>query len=138
VLVGWGGATDQDTEIPSIVYVGDQGAAAAYEGCTVQYHPDSKHMPAVMICQGSAAVHQPDNPLPRSVVVAEEDGHVDLLKCHLVGPTARGPALTGFGVRAGAHATTTTLVGMRWFTSYLVRVMLKSVNLRHHHDVGSI
>jgi hypothetical protein len=104
LLVGWGGATDQDSESSSVVHVSDQGAAAIIEGCTLQYHPDSKHMPTVLTHHGCAKA-SPDNPLPGSLVVADEHGHVDLSECQLVGPTARVADFTGLGIRAGTRAT---------------------------------
>jgi hypothetical protein len=110
LLVGWGGATDQDSESSSVINVSGRGVAAC-EGCTLQYHPDSQHMPTVMFQEGSYVQGQPDNPMPSSLVVADEHGHVDLSQCQLVGPAYRSAALTGMGVRAEAYATI-NLVGM--------------------------
>jgi hypothetical protein len=121
LLVGWGGATDQDIDSASIVYVSDQGAAASFEGCTLQYHPDSQHMPLVLTGQG-CTTSSPDTPLPSSLVVTEQHGRVDMSQCQLVGPAggaSESAAPTGFGVRAGTHATI-TLVGMCWITFLLV------------------
>jgi hypothetical protein len=119
LLVGWGGATDQHLESSCVVCVSDQGVAAL-EGCTLQYHPDSKHVPVVLTRhgQGCSVEGLPDNPLPSSLVVADQHCHVDLLKCQLVGPAFRDAAPTGFGVRAGAHATV-ALVGVCWMSMIL-------------------
>jgi hypothetical protein len=109
LLVGWGGATDQDCDSASVVHVSDQGAAASFEGCTLQYHEDSQHMPLVLTGHGCAK-GSPDNPMPSSMVVADQHGHLDMSQCHLVGPaggTFGSAALTGLGVRAGRHATIT-------------------------------
>jgi hypothetical protein len=111
--VGWGGATDQDIQSASVAYVGDQGASATFEGSTLRYHPDSQHMPLVFTRQGCAVEFKPDNPLPSSLVVAEQHGRVGMSACQLVGPTARSAEFTGLGVRA-ERGVTITLVGMCW------------------------
>jgi hypothetical protein len=111
--VGWGGATDQHGASSSVVHAIGQGAAAAFEGCTLRYHPDSEHMPTVLIRQGSAVQASPGNPLPSSLVVAEEHGRVDMSQCQLMGPALKSAVHTGFGIRAGAHASV-TLVGVCW------------------------
>jgi hypothetical protein len=108
--VGWGGATDQDVESSGVVYVGEPGAAATFEGCTLQYHPDSQHVPLVA-GQGFAVQGRPGAPMPSSLVVADHHGCVDLSECQLVGPAFSGAARTGFGVRTGTNATI-NLVGV--------------------------
>jgi hypothetical protein len=111
LLVGWGGATDQDFESASVVLALGQGAAVSLEGCTLQYHPDSQHTPTVLAHQGLAVAGRPGDPLPGSLVVADWHVRVDLTQCQLVGPAFRGAAFTGVGVRAGRHVTI-TLVGV--------------------------
>jgi hypothetical protein len=93
LLVGWGGATDQDDSSCSIVRAFDQGTSLVLEGCTLQYHPDSKHS------------------LSFYMVKAFDHAHVSLSQCRLVGPAPADASTAGCGVQAQCYATI-TLVGV--------------------------
>jgi hypothetical protein len=93
LLVGWGGATDQDANRCNVVHTYGPGTSVVLEGCTLQYHPDSMHS------------------LWTALVVAIERSHVSLSQCRLVGPAPGTASDTGFGVRAEQDATI-TLVGV--------------------------
>jgi hypothetical protein len=97
LLVGWGEATDQPggSEVLGVVHVDAPGTAATFDGCTLQYHPDSKHIPMGLIQPGGGKDYSADT---ITLVAAKLFSHVALLNCQLVGPSHRGAESTGMGV----------------------------------------
>jgi hypothetical protein len=89
LLVGWGGAADVHDHSCSIVSATNQGTSVKVQGCTLQYHPDSKHT------------------LDSFVVVATESAHAGLSQCQLVGPAPGDTTGRRFGIGAIAGGTAT-------------------------------
>jgi hypothetical protein len=89
LLVGWGGATDQDQSSCHIVCAAMPGSLIKMQRCTLQYHPDSKHT------------------LGSDVVLVSECGHVALSQCRLIGPAPgnASPMRAGIGAMRGGTAT---------------------------------
>jgi hypothetical protein len=93
LLVGCGGAADDDDHSCPIVLVYDQGTSVKMQGCTLQYHPDSKHT------------------LDSFVVAAAESAHAALSQCRLVGPAPGNTTGSRSGI-AAIQQGTATLVRM--------------------------
>jgi hypothetical protein len=99
--VGWGGATDQDNYSSSIVWASGQGVSLVLEGCTLQYHSESRH------------------PLETFLVVGQRGSRVSLSQCRLVGPAPGNVSTTGFVAQA-QHKSTVTLVSCAQVWLHLV------------------
>jgi hypothetical protein len=102
LLVGWGGAADHDTGSCPIVGAVESGTSVEMQGCTLQYHPDSKHT------------------LDTSLLMVANSAQVALSQCRLVGPApGNTTAITsGLGVSAGSTATL-----VRWCWTVLLLVV---------------
>jgi hypothetical protein len=88
--VGWGGATDQDrAKSCAIVEAADQGSTVKMQGCTLQYHLDSKHALGI------------------DVVLVGRSSHAALSQCRLVGPAPGNASNNTCGIAAIQQATAT-------------------------------
>jgi hypothetical protein len=95
LLVGWGGATDQYIDNCHIDWACDRGTSAELQGCTLQYHPDSRHSRSFCL------------------VVAVDQSHVSLSHCPLVGPAPGDAVSRGYGICSEDDGTI-TLVCAGW------------------------
>jgi hypothetical protein len=87
LLVGWGGAADQDMNSCPVVLASNQGTSVKVQGCTLQYHPDSKHT------------------LDTFVVLARLDARMALSQCRLVGPAPGNTTGRNIGIGSAGTAT---------------------------------
>jgi hypothetical protein len=95
VLVGWGGATDEDAEERAscpVAGVEEKSTRLELEGCTLQLHPDSTHV------------------LPTSLLCARRHGRIQAANCRMVGPAPGSCTAMQYGVWAQAGAVV-NLVG---------------------------
>jgi hypothetical protein len=94
LLVGWGGATDQDDYSCPIVMAAEQGTSVKMQGCTLHYHPDSKHT------------------LDAYLLLADKGAHAVLSQCRLVGPAPANASGTRPCIAAIQKGTATLVRGV--------------------------
>jgi hypothetical protein len=86
LLLGWGGASDQDYTSCPVVRVDGPGSTLQLQGCTVQLHPDSKHTRLA------------------AILMATDHASATASSCKLVGP-AQGSLPAAAVAAAGIDAT---------------------------------
>jgi hypothetical protein len=82
-LIGWGGATDAQANSCAVVTATDQGTSVKMQGCTLQFHSDSKHT------------------LENYLVLVVTSAHVALYECGLVAAAPGNTTVEAGGV--GVH-----------------------------------
>jgi hypothetical protein len=89
LLVGWGGATEFNHSSCAIIGASRQGTSLKVQGCTLSYHPDSKH---------TREAH---------VLLVAESAHAALSQCRLIAPAPGNTTgkRCGIGAFAGGTAT---------------------------------
>jgi hypothetical protein len=121
LLVGWGGATDVYDTSCGIIYAINQGTSVELHGCTLQYHPNSKHL------------------LPTYLMVIALSAHASLSQCLLVGPAPEHAASSTAAATVAPEATLRLVCTRQgWVQHTLVHIkgasMLPKCLTRKHAD----
>jgi hypothetical protein len=127
LLVGWGGASDQDDICCPILETQHSGSTLKVEGCTLQLHPDSRYSK------------------PAVILRATDHASIRASGCRLVGPTPGNSSTMIVAAMAEAHGTI-ALVGTP--ASMLLASSLQPVELAvgqvlvgaevHEHEQGLV
>jgi hypothetical protein len=87
MLVGWGGATDEDMVTCPVLRAEEPGSILKLQGCSVWLHPDSTH------------------PLPAVILLAMDQASIRASGCKLTGPAPGSSPAKAVGAGADTHAT---------------------------------